>query len=120
MRKSIATVCLSGTLPDKLEAIAAARFDAVEIFENDLISFSGSPRDLASMAADLGLGIDPADQRLLFEAFYRGRNVDSNAPGNGLGLHLVKRIMFAQGGRVTFNPAPHGGASFTLHIPAAS
>lgn len=58
MRKSIATVCLSGTLPDKLEAIAAARFDAVEIFENDLISFSGAPRDLASMAADLGLGVD--------------------------------------------------------------
>src|SRR5437762_3552185 len=55
MRKSIATVCLSGTLPDKLEAIAAARFDAVEIFENDLISFNGTPRDLASMTADLGL-----------------------------------------------------------------
>ena len=58
MRKCIATVCLSGTLPDKLEAAAAARFDAVEIFENDLISFSGSPADLATMAADLGLGID--------------------------------------------------------------
>ena len=58
MRKCIATVCLSGTLPDKLEAAAAARFDAVEIFENDLISFSGSPLDLARMASDLGLAID--------------------------------------------------------------
>ena len=72
------------------------------------------------IVTDHGLGIASADQRLLFEAFYRGRNVDSNVPGNGLGLHLVKRIMLAQGGRVTFNPAPHGGASFTLHIPAAS
>ena len=72
------------------------------------------------IVTDHGLGIDSADQRQLFEAFYRGRNVDSNVPGNGLGLHLVKRIMLAQGGRVTFNPAPHGGASFTLHIPAAS
>src|SRR6185369_9957551 len=69
---------------------------------------------------DHGVGIDSADLRLLFEAFYRGRNVDSNVPGNGLGLHLVKRIMLAQGGRVTFTPASHGGASFTLHIPAAS
>ncbi len=58
MRKSIATVCLSGTLRDKLEAIAAARFDTVEIFENDLISFNGSPADLAAMASDLGLGVD--------------------------------------------------------------
>ncbi|PYS43461.1 MAG: hypothetical protein DMG14_00915 [Acidobacteria bacterium] len=68
---------------------------------------------------DHGPGIDAADQRQLFEAFYRGRDVGSNVPGNGLGLHLVKRIVQAQGGRVTYSPAPHGGASFTLHIPAA-
>src|SRR5215471_8849771 len=58
LRKSIATVCLSGTLGDKLEAIAAARFDAVEIFENDFVYFNGTPRHLATMAADLGLEID--------------------------------------------------------------
>ena len=82
-------------------------------------------KDLASneirlSVIDHGPGIDGMDQRQLFDAFYRGRNVGSNVPGNGLGLHLVKRIMLAQGGRVTFSPAPHGGASFTLHIPAAS
>jgi signal transduction histidine kinase len=69
---------------------------------------------------DHGRGIDAADQRHLFEPFYRGERVESNIPGNGLGLHLVKRIMQAQGGRVTFNPAPDGGACFTLHIPVAS
>jgi signal transduction histidine kinase len=69
---------------------------------------------------DHGPGIDSQDQRQLFEAFYRGKNIGSNVPGNGLGLHLVKRIMSAQGGRVTYNPAPLGGASFTLHIPVAS
>jgi 4-hydroxyphenylpyruvate dioxygenase len=58
VRKSIATVCLSGTLGNKLEAIAAARFDAVEMFENDLIYCNDSPRAIAAMAADLGLGID--------------------------------------------------------------
>jgi len=35
-----------------------------------------------------------------------------------LGLHLVKRIMQAQNGRVTYSPAPNGGARFTLHVPA--
>ena len=69
---------------------------------------------------DHGSGIEAADERHLFEAFYRGIHVESNIPGNGLGLHLVKRIMQAQGGRVTYSPAPHGGASFTLHIPAGS
>jgi 4-hydroxyphenylpyruvate dioxygenase len=55
--KSIATVSLSGTLPDKLEAAAAAGFQAVEIFEADLLSFDGTPRDVARMAADLDLQI---------------------------------------------------------------
>ena len=32
MKRSIATVSLSGTLPEKLDAIAAAGFDGVEIF----------------------------------------------------------------------------------------
>jgi signal transduction histidine kinase len=67
-----------------------------------------------------GTRVDSEDKRHLFEPFYRGNRVGSHVPGNGLGLHLVKSIMEAQGGRVTFNPAPHGGASFTLHIPATS
>ncbi len=54
---SIATVSLSGALDEKLRAIAAAGFDAVEIFENDLLSFSGSPRDVGQMCRDLGLAI---------------------------------------------------------------
>ena len=58
MRKCIATVSLSGTLRDKLDAIAAARFDAIEVFENDLMYFQGSPADLRRMAADRGLDID--------------------------------------------------------------
>jgi len=58
MHRSIATVSLSGTLRHKLEAIAAARFDGFELFENDFIHFAGSARDLRAMASDLGLGID--------------------------------------------------------------
>ena len=58
LRRSVATVCLSGTLEDKLAAAAAAGFDGVEIFENDLVTSSWSPGDVAARAADLGLGID--------------------------------------------------------------
>lgn len=58
MRKSIATVSLSGSLSEKLTAIAAAGFEGVEIFENDLIASPLSPEEVRSRAADLGLGID--------------------------------------------------------------
>ena len=57
MQRSIATVSLSGTLPEKLEAIAAAGFDGVEIFENDLLYYAGSPREIRQRCADLGLAI---------------------------------------------------------------
>jgi 4-hydroxyphenylpyruvate dioxygenase len=57
MMLSIATVCLSGALDEKLQAVAAAGFKGVELFENDLLSFSGSPADVRRMAADLGLKI---------------------------------------------------------------
>ncbi|WP_339530289.1 3-dehydroshikimate dehydratase QuiC [Pseudomonas mucidolens] len=57
MQRSIATVSLSGTLPEKLEAIAAAGFDGVEIFENDLLYYDGSPREIKQRCADLGIAI---------------------------------------------------------------
>ncbi len=55
--RSIATVSLSGTLPEKLEAAARAGFDGVEIFDNDLLTFDGTPQDVRRITADLGLSI---------------------------------------------------------------
>ena len=58
MHKGIATVSLSGLLADKLTAIAAAGFQGVEIFDNDLIASPLSPADVARRCAELGLTID--------------------------------------------------------------
>lgn len=55
--RSIATVCLSGTLEDRLDAAARAGFDSVEIFESDLIASASRPADIRSRAADLGLSL---------------------------------------------------------------
>ena len=71
MRRAIATVCLSGTLEDKLVAAAAAGFDGIEIFEPDLIASPWAPRELALRCADLGLSID------LYQPF---RDLDSTDP----------------------------------------
>jgi 4-hydroxyphenylpyruvate dioxygenase len=48
---------MSGSLAEKLQAAAAAGFDAVEIFENDLLTFDGPPADVRRLARDLGLAI---------------------------------------------------------------
>ncbi|ATG21756.1 3-keto-5-aminohexanoate cleavage protein [Ralstonia pickettii] len=78
--KCVATVCLSGTLPEKLEAAAAAGFDGVEIFENDLLNFDGSPASVRRMAADLGLAI------MLYQPF---RDFEA-MPGELLARNLVR------------------------------
>lgn len=57
MKMSIATLSLSGDLVEKLEAISAAGFSGVEIYDNDLMSFNGSATDVRNIAADLGLEI---------------------------------------------------------------
>jgi 4-hydroxyphenylpyruvate dioxygenase len=57
VRRSIATVCLSGTLEAKLEAAARAGFDEVELFEPDLIASPLAPEQVRDRAAELGLAI---------------------------------------------------------------
>jgi len=57
-RLTIATVCLSGTLEDKLAAAAAARFQGVELFDSDLIASSWSPHRVRQECARRGLSID--------------------------------------------------------------
>ncbi|MWB78031.1 TIM barrel protein [Pseudooceanicola sp. 216_PA32_1] len=63
MKSAIATVSVSGTLKEKLAAIARAGFDGIEIFEQDFIADAGSPRDIGTMIRDHGLEI------LLFQPF---------------------------------------------------
>lgn len=55
MRRSIATVCLSGTLEERLAAAARAGFDAVELFEPDLIASPLTPAEVRRRCEELGL-----------------------------------------------------------------
>ncbi|WKZ92382.1 TIM barrel protein [Chimaeribacter arupi] len=85
MQRSIATVSVSGSLPEKLQAIADAGFDGIELFENDLLYYPGSPAEIRQRCADLGLAIT------LFQPF---RNFEGN-PRDQLDTHLERaRLKF--------------------------
>src|SRR3954467_3813734 len=78
-QKAIATVCMSGALADKLSAAAAAGYGGVELFENDLTYFDGSPEDVRALAASLGLEIIALQPFRDFEGLpepFRGRAFD--------------------------------------------
>ncbi|MNS34443.1 Signal transduction histidine-protein kinase BarA [compost metagenome] len=68
--------------------------------------------------ADTGIGIDPAHQDLIFDAF---RQVDASttreAGGTGLGLAIARRLARLMGGDVTVASALGQGATFTLSLP---
>jgi 4-hydroxyphenylpyruvate dioxygenase len=58
MKTSIATVCLSGTLAEKLRAASDSGFDGVEIFEQDLVVSPHSPEQIRRRGDELGLSFD--------------------------------------------------------------
>lgn len=58
MRHSIATMVLSGSLPEKMKAAAHAGFDAIELFENDLIQCELAVAQIRELALQLNLSLD--------------------------------------------------------------
>jgi PAS domain S-box-containing protein len=68
------------------------------------------------LVRDQGIGIDPSDQRQIFERFERAVS-SRNYGGLGLGLYIVKRIVEAHGGTVRVESAPGAGAAFEVTLP---
>jgi signal transduction histidine kinase len=67
---------------------------------------------------DRGIGIAKADQKKIFEKFYRAENsLVHESKGSGLGLALVRHIMEAHGGTVELESTPGKGSTFTLVLP---
>lgn len=67
---------------------------------------------------DRGRGISKADQRQIFEPFFRAKEVvDAQIHGNGLGLSLVKQIADAHGGRVVVESKAGEWSIFTIELP---
>ena len=68
---------------------------------------------------DGGIGVEPAEQRRIFERFYRTPAAARESGGTGLGLALVRHFAESHGGSVTVESAPGGGSTFTLRLPAS-
>jgi 4-hydroxyphenylpyruvate dioxygenase len=57
MKTSMATMSLSGDLGEKLDAIAAAGFEGVEIFESDFLACGASAAEVGLMVRKAGLAV---------------------------------------------------------------
>jgi len=72
-------------------------------------------RTLLLAVADRGPGIPEADLPRLFERFFRGAT--ARPGGTGLGLAIARGFTEANGGTVTAENRPGGGAVFTIRLP---
>jgi signal transduction histidine kinase len=74
--------------------------------------------DVEIFVRDDGPGIDPAEQRQVFERFYRlEKSRTRRAGGAGLGLSIAQRIVELHGGKVVLESRPAQGSTFTIQLP---
>jgi two-component system sensor histidine kinase KdpD len=66
--------------------------------------------------ADRGAGIDPSEQALIFERFYRGRSQSLGTFGTGMGLAISRAIVEAHGGSINVTSQPERGSVFTITL----
>ncbi len=67
---------------------------------------------------DAGIGIAPSEYNLIFQRFYRSKQVE-NKEGSGLGLYLSQLILSKEGGYITVASEQGKGSSFFLFLPNA-
>jgi two-component system sensor histidine kinase HydH len=64
---------------------------------------------------DTGVGIPPEVQAKLFTPMFT-----TKAKGQGLGLAVVKRLIEAQGGTISFQSQVGKGTTFTVRLPTGA
>jgi len=70
---------------------------------------------------DTGYGIPEAQQKRLFQPFFRARTSETKAiEGTGLGLHLVKNIVQRHQGSIIFQSEYGTGSTFGFTLPLKS
>ncbi len=70
---------------------------------------------------DHGVGIPRAEQKRIFDRFYRVDTLLSRATeGSGLGLSIAQRIVQAHDGWISVDSTPGEGSTFRIHLPVAT
>lgn len=72
--------------------------------------------NLVMKIIDQGMGIPEADQKFIFNRYFRAKNA-LLSQGTGIGLNIVKQHIENLGGCITFSSQENKGSTFTVEIP---
>jgi signal transduction histidine kinase len=84
-----------------------------------VLSSESRANELVVSVADTGPGIPSDELPKIFDIGWR-RSVDSAKEGSGLGLHIVKTLVNALGGRVKVESTVGSGSCFSVFLPVNS
>ena len=93
----------------------------------------GVARQIELVFSDTGVGVDPKDQELIFEKFFRAADTQLHSTGStkfmgagpGLGLSIARGIVKAHGGRIWvesegYDPIRCPGSTFHIVLPVVA
>jgi len=82
--------------------------------------FDAEQRQVIISVTDTGIGIDPANQERVFEAFHQAdHSLLHPHEGTGLGLVIARRLTEMHSGRIWFESVVGRGTTFHVALPAA-
>jgi two-component system sensor histidine kinase QseC len=91
------------------------------------IAIAPAGKDVVLTVADDGRGIPVSEREIVTQRFRRGASADSSdaaarsAPGSGLGLSIVSRIVELHGGRMGLDDSNSGrGLTVRIHLPGVN
>lgn len=108
--------------PDRLTQIAGNLVsNAVKYTREGEVSISVAARGdrVELTVADTGIGVSRADQKRIFEKFYRAEHpYVREVGGTGLGLPIVRTMVEEHGGEIQLESEPGKGSRFIVSFPA--
>jgi signal transduction histidine kinase len=85
-----------------------------------LVSVTAPAARVRVTVEDAGLGIPSAEQKRIFEKFYRLDTPLSRAGGGtGLGLYITRELVRRMGGAISVDSEPGRGSTFIVDLPRA-
>lgn len=85
------------------------------------VALSSDTENAYISVIDYGEGIDEDELTNIFDRFYRVDKARSRETGgSGLGLHIVRQLVFMHSGRLEVKSEPQKGSEFTIILPLIS
>lgn len=82
------------------------------------LSLEAEGHDVVLTVSDDGAGVEADEAGQVFDRFFRGDNARRlRVPGAGLGLTIVRAVVEAHGGDVSFESAPDAGTTVRVVLP---